>query len=118
MHYPDLVNTVRKFAYHQQAALIAEGAQIVAGVDMASFTFMFIEKTPPYCVRPLHLKPQLLDIGHKLNRVARRLIAACLKSNRWLGPGEGHIVNIDLGDRYREQALNEIAQIEEALERS
>jgi hypothetical protein len=118
VHYPDLVNTVRKFAYHQQAALIAEAAEIVAGVQMSSFTFLFVEKTPPYCVRPLHLQPQLLDIGHKLNRVARRLIAACLKTNRWLGPGEGHIVNIDLSERYREQALNEIAQIEEALERA
>lgn len=117
VHYSDLANTVRRLAYHQQAALVAEGAAKVADVAIESFTFLFVEKKPPYCVRALHLAPHLLEIGHKLNRVARRLIAACMKRGHWPGPGEGHIVTIDIGERYREEAMKEVAEIEKVLER-
>lgn len=115
VQYNDLARSVRDFAYHQQAAFVAEGAKICAGIDMVSFTFVFVEKSPPYCVRLVHLTKEDIELAHKQNVLARRLIAGCLKSGRWLGPGEGHIVNIKLGERYREQAMQVNAEIEQAL---
>lgn len=104
VQYNDLANAVRDYAYHQQAALVAEGAKICADVTMTSFTFVFVEKTPPYCVRLVQLKDEDIALGHRQNRAARLLIASCIRSGRWPGPGEGHIVNIDLGKFYRERA--------------
>jgi hypothetical protein len=111
VQYDDLCSSVRRFGYHQQAALIFEGAKIVADIGMSSFTFVFVEKKPPYCVRLVNLKEPDLILGHKQNRAARLLIARCIKEGRWPGPGDGHIVNIDLGERYRGIASSNIERI-------
>jgi PDDEXK-like domain of unknown function (DUF3799) len=113
VQYNDLARSVRDYAYHQQAALVAEGAKACAGIDLASFSFVFIEKTPPHCVCVLHLKPNDIAIGHRQNRAARQLIAACLRTKRWPGPNEGHIVSVELGDNYHERAEADIAEVKD-----
>ena len=111
VQYDDLCSSVRRFGYHQQAALIFEGAKHVAGIGMSSFTFVFVEKKPPYCVRLVHLKEQDLILGHKQNRAARLLIARCINEGHWPGPGDGNIVSIDLGERYRGIATSNVERI-------
>ena len=115
IQYGDLMRTVSERAYHQQAALVSEGASICAGIETSSFTFVFVEKKPPFCVRNVHLKPDDLKLGARQNRVALRLIASCLASGRWPGPGEGHIVNLNLGDWYRKRAAADVEELERVL---
>jgi hypothetical protein len=113
VQYGNLARAVREHAYHQQAALVFEAATLVLGIPAAafSFTFCFVEKKPPYSVRQVALKAEDLALGVKLNRAARLRFASCLKQGRWPGPGDGHIVNIDLGDRYRGEAVSAADQI-------
>jgi len=104
VQWPDLVRTVSDCAYHQQAALVAEGSEICAGLKMHSFTLVFAEKRPPYCVRPVVLRGDDIALGVRQNRRALAIIATCMQENRWPGPGEDDVTHIDLSDRYIETA--------------
>jgi PDDEXK-like uncharacterized protein DUF3799 len=104
VQWPDLVRTVSALAYHQQAAMIAEGSRACADLPMHSFTLIFVEKKPPYCVRPVVLRSEDIALGARQNRRALSIIAACLKANRWPGPGDENITHIDLSERYAETA--------------
>jgi len=85
--WPDLVRTIGKFGYHQQGALIRQAAREVLRMKNPTFTLVFVEKAAPFCVRVVTLKDNDLDRGEKQNRAALDLIASCLKSNKWPGPG-------------------------------
>ena len=52
-----------------------------------TFTLVFVEKTPPYCVRIVTLKDNDLDRGQRANEASLDAIAKCLKSKHWPGPG-------------------------------
>ena len=83
----DIQRTIAEMGYHQQGALICEGAKRVLGIDRPTFTLIFIEKKKPWCVRVVTLKDNELARGEKQNRYALDTIARCLKSKRWPGPG-------------------------------
>jgi hypothetical protein len=102
--YRDLQNTIVEYAYHQQGALILEGARAL-GLEASSFTLVWVESSAPYAVRVTQLKDDDLNRGHKQNVAARAIIADCLKSGVWPGPGDGHddAEYIDLPDWKREQ---------------
>ena len=102
--YRDLQNTIVTYAYHQQGALILEGARAL-GLEAASFTLVWVESAPPYAVRVTQLKDDDLARGHKQNVAARRIVADCLASGVWPGPGDGRddAEYIDLPDWKREQ---------------
>ena len=102
--WPDLVRTISDWAYHQQGALIREGLKACCGIEMTSFSLVFVEKKPPYCARVVMLKDSDLDLGAKQNRKALDLIARCIDANHWPGPGEDHVTHIELSSRYRELA--------------
>ena len=104
VQYPDLARTISACAYHQQAALIAEGSQVCAEIKMNTFALVFVEKVPPYCVRVVVMRDEDIALGARQNRRALEIIAACQERGHWPGPGEDHIVHIDLGDRYAESA--------------
>jgi len=104
VQWPDLVQAVSSCAYHQQAALIAEGSEICVGLKMHSFTLVFAEKKPPYCVRPVVLRGDDIALGGRQNRRALSIISFCLRANRWPGPGEDDVTHVDLSARYAETA--------------
>jgi hypothetical protein len=107
VHYPDLVRTVTQYAYAQQAALCRTVAREVLQIEMQSWALVFIEKTPPYCVRVSQLKPQDIDLGEKLNRMALRAVARGLETGEWPGPAEidgNDGAYIDQTDLYRTKA--------------
>ena len=56
-------------------------------VQMTSFSLVFVEKTPPYCVRIVTLKDEDLVRGRRQNAAARRIFANCLAQGQWPGPG-------------------------------
>lgn len=85
----DLKRALDDYAYHQQAALVRTGCREVLGVEMSTFTLLFVEKTNPWAVRDVRLKDSDLDRGDEQNQAALRTFAECLKINKWPGPGEG-----------------------------
>ena len=102
--WPDLVRTISDFAYHQQAALIGEAFKVCLGLELTSFSLVFVEKKPPYCSRVVMLKDDDIALGHRQNHKALKLIAECIARKHWPGPGEDHVTHIDLSARYRELA--------------
>jgi hypothetical protein len=78
---------VGDYGLNMQGALVGMGAREVLGVEMTSFTLLFVEKAPPFCVRAKTLKPHDLELGERQIRAALRVFAACLETNRWPGPG-------------------------------
>lgn len=105
-----LVLTMEKYGYYRQAALGWEACRAVMGVDMESFTFLFVEKEDPWSCRDKRCHPDDLALGLKENRAAIRLFAKCLKDNRWPGPGEGNEFNekVRLSDRTRERRIQNL----------
>jgi len=102
--WTDLVRSITDFAYHAQAALVREAFKACLGLELTSFSLVFVEKKPPYCARVVMLKDSDLDLGAKQNRKALDLIARCIDANHWPGPGEDHVTHIELSSRYRELA--------------
>ena len=86
VQWPDLQRTIAEMGYVQQFALMREGFRVL-GFPVASATLIFVEKTPPHCVRIVSLRPHDLDVGEQQNRHALRAFVRCLKSREWPGPG-------------------------------
>jgi hypothetical protein len=102
--YRDLQKSIGDFGYQQQAALTLEGAKAL-DIPASSFTLIWIEKAPPYCVRATQLKDDDLLRGMKQNRMALRIFADCLSRGVWPGPGDDRddAEYVDLPDWRREQ---------------
>jgi PDDEXK-like domain of unknown function (DUF3799) len=102
--YRDLKKAIGDYGYHQQAALVIEGARAL-DIEATSFTLIWVEKSPPYCVRAQQLKDEDIARGMKQNRVALRTFADCLASGVWPGPGDDRddAEFVDLPDWKRTQ---------------
>jgi len=94
--YEHLSRTIADYAYHQQAALVAECYKQITGRPMTSFSLVFVEKSPPYCVRVVTLKDCDLERGALQNRAALRIFADCLASGEWPGPSHSDAEFIEL----------------------
>jgi PDDEXK-like uncharacterized protein DUF3799 len=102
--YRDLQKAIGDHGYHQQAALVIEGARAL-DIEATSFTLIWVEKSPPNCVRAQQLKDEDIARGMKQNRVALRTFADCLASGVWPGPGDDRddAEFVDLPDWKRTQ---------------
>jgi hypothetical protein len=104
---PDIASTIRKTAYHMQAALTRSAARAVFGLEMASFTFVFVQKVRPYSIAMVRLPNEDLDRGEQLNRIALRKFANCLRTQEWPGPIEsGHVITLGLSADERARQDN------------
>ncbi len=107
----DLQKDLNNFGYHAQGAIVRMAAQQVLGIDYKDFTFSLVcvEKEPPYCPRVIQLKDDDLDLGEQQNRKALDLIANCIKTNDWPGPGDHEdAVHVGVSDWYRERAMEQL----------
>lgn len=90
--------TIGDYGYHQQGALVAEGSRHVLGVEMESFSFVWVEKAAPWCVRVTTLSAEDLTRGAMQNAAALRQFAACAAADHWPGPGgdqsDGEIITL------------------------
>jgi hypothetical protein len=112
----DLMMTIADLGYYQQAALGRWACTEVLRMDMASFTYLFVEKTEPYAVRDVRLVDEDLKRGEDANRVALELLARCLEKNDWPGPGAGNEGNdrVPLSDRARDAIDKRLHHIDPA----
>lgn len=73
--------------YQMQGALVGMVHRLLTGQDMTSFTLVFVEKAPPYCVRIHTLTGEDLELGERQIRIALDTMARCFETGRWFGPG-------------------------------
>lgn len=71
--------------YHQQQAHYCEGFRALVGRAPAAFSFLPIEKEPPYAPAAWHLGAASHELGYGLQQRALAKLAGCLKNNRWPG---------------------------------
>jgi hypothetical protein len=110
-----LQRTVAEYGYHQQGALVAEAARHVLGVELEIFSFVWVEKTAPWCVRVTTLRAEDLTRGAMQNAAALRQFADCTAANFWPGPGgdqsDGEILPIaDWAAKRIDARLEELKQ--------
>lgn len=82
-----LQRTIADFHYQMQGALVGMASQAVLGVEMQSFSLVFVEKDPPHCVRVVTLHPEDLVRGRMQVQAAALQFASCIKTGHWPGPG-------------------------------
>lgn len=101
--YGNLVRAIAEHAYHQQAALCAEGFEMLTGERLKSFSFYFVESKRPHCARMVMLQDADLVLGIRQNRNALRRFVQALNTGHWPGPGgsQQEVVRIDLSDGKR-----------------
>lgn len=81
-----LSKAIYSHGYHVQAGLLRMIVRQVLGPEaFSSFTFVFVEKAPPYDVRVMQLKDEDIDLGERQARVAIEIVKRCLKEDRWPG---------------------------------
>ena len=81
----DLAKSIADFGYVMQAALLRMVCRLL-DVPFTSFSFVFVEKNPPYCARVVMLKDHELDRGEKQIRISLRMFAEGLRTGFWPGP--------------------------------
>jgi len=114
--YRDTQRTIVDFGYHQQAALVMEGARALR-IEPASFTLLWVESNPPYYVRAQTLKDEDIARGHALNELACQTFWECYQSGHWPGPGDDRpdAEYVDLPEWYRKSVDDRIRyQLREA----
>lgn len=115
--YDDLARSIAEFGYHQQGALVGETYKAITGREMTSFTLVFVEKKPPYCVRIVTLKPTDLDLGARQNRAALRMFAEALKTGEWQGYEDQDSEFIELPKWYQDRADHRLEFINKVKEK-
>jgi hypothetical protein len=81
-----LVRTIDTHGYNLQAGLLSWIArETIAPIN--SFSFVFVENRPPYCVRIKTLKENEIERGERQCRAMLKVFAECMKAKHWPGPG-------------------------------
>jgi len=81
-----LSKAIYNHGYFVQAGLLRMIVREVLGADaFTSFTFVFVEKAPPYDVRVMQLKDEDIDLGEQQARLAIKTVKRCLKEGIWPG---------------------------------
>jgi len=112
-----LDNSVWKYRYDMQAALVKMGAKACLGIEMQEFSFIFVESTEPHSVDVLTLKASDIEAAEADIRTALRTMAYCIKTGDWFQPSgsqrDARYVNIgstarDFAKKRREFLEQEI----------
>ena len=81
-----LMRTIYEHGYHVQAAVVRMAIREVMGEGIFnSFSFVFVEKKPPYDVRVMQLRPEDIDVGERQARLAIQKLKHCLEVDEWPG---------------------------------
>lgn len=114
----DLRRTLGAYGYHAQGALVGMAFREVLDREMQTFSLVFVEKAPPYCVRIVTVKPDDLERGEKQIRAAAAIFAECTATGIWPGPGgdQSDAEFLDIPEYSRTEIDNRLALYE--LERA
>lgn len=82
----ELDRSVSKYRYDMQAGLTGMCYRAIFKRQMTSFSFVFVEKTPPHSVEIVTLSSEDIEQAEKDLRVAIDTFAWCMKAGHWFGP--------------------------------
>lgn len=101
--YDSLRQTVFKFRYDVQAAIIRMLARTLLGRVVDEFHFVFVTKSPPYLVEVVSLDGNDLFEAEKDVLLAARVFARCYASDDWFGPNgtQNDLRNISFSEWQR-----------------
>lgn len=100
----ELVRHFFTYGYHLQNAWYVD----LLGNPDADFTFVVVEKTPPYPVTVIRYDADAITIARQSNRLAIDTYAACVETGVWSGYGDD-LVTLSLPGWARSQADTEAA---------
>jgi len=108
--------TIADYGYHVQGALVGMASRAVLGIPMTSFSLVFIEKTPPYCVRVVTLKDVDLLLGERIIRASLRTFADCLAKGTWNGPGDQNDASyVEINPWERKRIEDRVSLMEQGI---
>ena len=87
----DVEYAIKKYGYHCQLALMAEGMAKVCGRVMENFSLVLQEKKRPYPVTVAPVYDETVYYGARRNRDALDRLARCLEANDWPSYSEGPV---------------------------
>jgi len=96
--HPDFIDRqVETMGYNIQEAAYTEAINelVPEAAGQGTFSLLFCETSPPYCITPARMSPEASMIGMLKWKYAQRRWAECLQSNQWneyVAPGQCHIV--------------------------
>lgn len=77
--------TASDYGFHQQQAQYEDGYRTVYGDELHRFSFVNVEKVPPYACSIVTLHPDAVDLGRRLNEKAVRMFNECQATGIWPG---------------------------------
>lgn len=86
VRHDDIANSIAEYGYHVQAGVLRMVCRMIR-LPFTSFSFVFVEKTPPFCTRVVTLKDEEIDRGERIARASLRMFADCMRTGNWPGPG-------------------------------
>lgn len=111
-----LDNAITKYRYDMQAGLVKIGLKACLGIDMAEFSFIFVESDEPHSTDVLTLKPKDIEDAEIDIRCALRTMAYCIKTGDWFGPSgtqrDARYANISPLDKARAKARRDFLEQE------
>jgi hypothetical protein len=84
-----VMRDISKRGYHMQAALADIGCEVCLDRQIATDVLVFIQKTAPYHVTPVEIKPNAIHWAKVRLRRAIDTFAACVEANVWPGYTDG-----------------------------
>jgi hypothetical protein len=80
------VTAIHEHGYDMQMAMCRMGFRALK-IETSSFSLVFVEKEPPYCVHTVTLSDADLERAERKIRAALQSFNRCWKSGHWPGPG-------------------------------
>lgn len=84
--WPDIQRSIRDYGYFMQAGMAAMGVKAITGQPLNSFTLVFAENIPPYCIEIVTLKENEIKRGVDACEIAIAKFRKCWDAKRWPGP--------------------------------
>jgi PDDEXK-like domain of unknown function (DUF3799) len=108
--------SITDYGYYVQAGLVAMASREVLGMKLSTFSLVFIEKTPPYCVRVVTLKDADLALGERIVEAAVRVFANCVKTGMWPGPGDQNDASyVEINPWERKRIEDRVSLMEQGI---
>lgn len=99
--------TAHTYGYHQSHAHYQDGVEAATG-ERLPFVFINVEKHPPYLVSVVELDSEAVDLGRRLNNLAKTVYRKCADSGEWPGYQTTEPIRVPAwAERTTQEILNE-----------
>jgi hypothetical protein len=93
-----------KLGYYQSAAHYQDGVLAATG-EMLPFTFVNVEKSPPYLVSVVEYDEEALHLGRQMNAHAKDVYRRCIETGEYPGYVTGGPISLPMWAYYNAEEL-------------